>query len=155
MIAKRMIASIWLVFTLLAACAPAPISTPQPDRSNAPAIAMVEQFYTGINDAQVLNDLGRSWALLSNDAQCNSVNHCDLVYFEDRWWNSKAIYTLYDCGPNLVAAEERKYPRDADPASASGNPTYWLYQLNDYDGSLLISKMDLIQAPGPECVPVK
>jgi hypothetical protein len=158
---KKILLSTLLFCTLLTSCVPA--STPiipifptiMPVASTASAVAIVDEFYTLINDAQSKNDFGKPWDLLSNESQCSPVNKCDLSYFQDRWWQSKVVYTLYDCGPNRVAAQELKYPREADPASANGSPKYWLYLLSDFEGRLMISEIDLIQAPGAECVLVK
>lgn len=152
--AKKMFFSASLIFVLLNACAPASTPIAETETSNT-AIATVDQFYTWINDARSTDDFYKPWDLLSSEVQCHPANRCDLSYFEDRWWQSKVVYTLYDCGPNRVAVQELKYPREADPASASSDTKYWMYRLSEFEGRLMISEMDLIPSPEEGCVLVK
>lgn len=153
--AKKMIFSASLIFVLLNACTPASTPIAETEASSASAIATVDQFYTWINDARSTDDFYKPWDLLSSEVQCHPANRCDLSLFEERWWQSKVVYTLYDCGPNRVAVQELKYPREADPASASSAPKYWMYRLSEFEGRLMISEMDLIPSPEEGCILVK
>jgi hypothetical protein len=153
---KKMFFSVSLVFIMLNACAPASTPIAATDvSSNTAAIATVDQFYTWVNDARSTDDFYKPWDLLSSEVQCHPANRCDLSAFEERWWQSKVVYTLYDCGPNRVAAQELKYPREADPASAITAPKYWMYLLSEFEGRLIISEMDLIPSLEEGCVLVK
>lgn len=146
-------------FTLLfvfsiTACAPAtePVPTPTPVGFTAPSVEVIDTFYTSINNAQTQDDLFVSWDLLTNEAQCNPREKCELSNFQKKWWESKAAYKLYDCGPNYVIAEETRYSRNDGSLSTPAPPKFWRYQLVETADGLMIKDISGTQSPGDDCV---
>jgi hypothetical protein len=149
---KKFLLSLVLL-VLLVSCSPASNEAVTPDASVAsPAVVTVDMFYTFINVAQAPEELGMSWGMMTNEAQCSAINKCELSNFQTRWWASKAVYKVYSCGSNSVLVEEMLYPRaDAAPTEIS-DPNYWTYSLSDSGGIMMISKISKSKAPGDECI---
>ena len=152
---KKILLTSFLLTMFLAACAPAATPTPAPT-ANASAVSQavvaVDMFYTFINVAQTQDDLGLPWGMLTNEAQCNAIDKCEMSAFQGRWWESKIIYRLYGCGANTVLVEGMLYPRTDDAPAKMTDPDYWTYKLSDTGGVLLISKISSSNAPGADCV---
>jgi len=148
--------AILFLFLVLACSACRATSTPIPDQTLEPSgtadVTVVEEFYRSINEAQSQGDLGRPWDMMTNQAQCNPRDKCELGYFEQIWWKSKAAYKIYDCDANRVIVQEVRYPRDAASASTPTAPRFWSYQLSEVDGVLMIAGISALQALGDECV---
>lgn len=140
-----------LVAILLAACSPAPVSTPVRASDISQAVMTVDMYYTLINIAQTLEDYLPPWNMLSLQEQCNPRDKCDIRYFHDRWSQVQVYYRLYDCGPDLVVAEEFLYTRGSTPEHLPATSKFWTYQLVDYDGVLQINDA-YARKPGDGCV---
>lgn len=155
---KKSLPAIVLFFAFLVACAPAatpmPTATPTSGELLSANVALVGKFYTLINTAKTQGELVKTWDLLSFTEQCNPLYRgCDLSYFEAAWWPSQVLYRVYTCGSDQVVAEERLYPRAADPASASSDSRYVRYQFSQTEeGALVIDKRRSDEAPGADCV---
>ena len=155
---KKTLLSALLMLAFLVSCTPAATPTPPPptlvsvDASVSPAAVTVDMFYTFINAAQTADELGMPWNMLTHDAQCNAIEKCELANFQSKWWQSKALYRLYVCDSHTVIAQELKYPREANPPSAMTDAKYWIYDLMQSNGLMLISKIYTTKAPGSECV---
>ena len=144
------------LFLVLTSSACKSTSTPVPDQTLEPSetadVAVVEEFYRSINEAQSLGDLGQPWDMMTTEGQCNPRDKCELGYFEQIWWKSKAAYKIFDCDVNRVVVQEVRYPRDAASASTPTAPRFWSFRLLEVDGTLMISGISSIQVPGDECV---
>lgn len=146
--------SLFLIVTL-SACAPA--STPVPTSTSAdlvlPYVVVVDNFYRTINEAQMEEDLFAAYKLLATQAMCNQhiFASCESTTFQTRWWKWKAAYKLYDCGDNVVIAEETRYPRD-DNSLASSNPRFLRFKLTQIEDSLLISDVSFTPSSGDGCI---
>ena len=141
-----------LMLVFVTSCSPAPEPAPISNDASLSAVATIDRFYTLINMAQAENDFGKPWDMLSFEDQCNARYQCNLDKFQARWWPSKVFYRLYDCGSNTVMAAEMRYPRDTDPSTLPAVSQYWTYELIDSDGTMLIGKTRLSQAPGDGCI---
>ncbi len=141
----------------LASCAPTPVPVYFPTfiptmTSTLPAAATVETFYKLINDAQSPNDFNAPWDMLTNEEQCNPPEKCELSYFQAKWWESKVIYKIYECGPDHAITEERLYPRTADPASASPEARLIRFHLTQGEEKIFISERKMVSALEEGCV---
>ena len=62
------------------------------------------------------------------------------------------VYKLYDCGDNVVIAEEMRYPRsDASPSTPAALK-FSRFKLKQTEDGLLIDDISPAQAPGDGCV---
>ncbi len=159
------ILSQFLLTALLISCAPtpAPIYLPTFIPTSAstaassaevklPVVQIVETYYKQINAAQSPNDLGKPWDLLSTKEQCNPRDGCDLSYFQTRWWEWKVIYKIYECGSNTVIVEESRYPREADPATATLKSSFVRFQLIQGEEKIFINKRQTVIEMDEGCV---
>lgn len=149
---NRSLPFLFLLLALATSCAPASMPAPASTASISPAVAMIDNFYTVINTAQTRDDLVVLWNTLTFEAQCIPVfKGCTLDGFQDRLWQAKLLYRLYDCGPDFVVAEELRYPRgEAAPITPAGSK-FWAYSLVETDEGLLISDISFTPAPGEGC----
>lgn len=145
-----------LVFLVLVTAACAPASTPVPTLAPAgpisPAVITVDMYYTFINAAQDATELVIPWNMLTLEEQCNPRDKCELLNFQNKWWQSNVLYRLYDCGTDIVTAEEMRYPRGSKPPSEFSGKQFWIYELVDFDGIMLIGDSYLAKEPGEGCV---
>jgi hypothetical protein len=145
--------SFLLFFT---ACAPAPTSTPAPLGSTSAFVGTVDAFYRKINEAQTEADVLLAFNLLTTMAMGNSkiVPLGDASKFQEKWWKVTVSYTLYDCGANVVFAEETLYPRsDSSPVTPTPPHSVRFDLMQDEEG-ILISNITRADVPGEGCVPV-
>jgi hypothetical protein len=136
---KRILFVPLVLAVILAACAPAPVSTPVPGSGISQAVMTVDMYYTFINIAGTLEDYLPSWNMLSQTVQCSPADRCDIQNFYERWSQVQVYYRLYDCGPTLVTAEEFLYPRGSTPADLPTDSKFWAYELVDNNGILKIN----------------
>lgn len=143
--------SFLLFFT---ACAPAPTSTPAPLGSTTAYVGTVDTFYRRINEAQTETDLLLAFNLLTTHAMGNPkiVPANDASKFQAKWWKSKVSYKLYDCGANVVFAEETLYPRSDSPSAAPAAPRLLRFDLMQNEEGILINDITHADAPGEGCV---
>lgn len=154
---KKILFAILLLAAFLASCAPAATPTPAPvraadDSAISSAVLTVDMYYTFINVASSADELSTPWSMMTNNAQCNPTDKCDLSYFQTKWWEAKALYRIYSCGANTVVVEEMRYPRKNAAPSEMNSSRYWSYDLVENNGLLMIDKIDTVKAPGNECV---
>ncbi len=143
--------SFLLFFT---ACAPAPTSTPAPLGSTSAYVETVDAFYRKINEAQTEADVLLAFNLLTTMAMGNSkiVPLGDASKFQEKWWKVTVSYTLYDCGANVVFAEETLYPRsDSSPVTPTP-PHFVRFDIMQNEEGILISNITRADAPGEGCV---
>lgn len=143
--------SFLLFFT---ACAPAPTSTPAPLGSTSAYVETVDTFYRKINEAQTEADVLLAFNLLTTMAMGNSkiVPLGDASRFQQKWWKVKVSYKLYDCGENVVFAEETLYPRsDSSPVTPTP-PHFVRFDIMQNEEGILISNITRADAPGEGCV---
>jgi hypothetical protein len=145
-----------LLIVLLGACAPAP--TPAPTSTSAVAITVspvevVDKFYKIINEAQTETEVLAAYNLFTNEAMCSPkiAANCDTSKFQNKWWQVKVTYKLYDCGDNVVIAEETRYPRDPSAPSTPAAPKFSRFKLAPTEDGLLIDDISPAQAPGDGC----
>lgn len=145
-----------LLIVLLSACAPAskpvPISTPA-----SPIISPVEvvdNFYKKINEAQTETEILAAYNMFTNEAMCNPkiAANCDTTKFQNKWWQVKVTYKLYDCGDNVVIAEEIRYSRDPSAPSTPDAPKFSRFKLVQTEEGLLIDDLSLAQAVADGCI---
>lgn len=118
-----------------------------------PVVQTVESYYKQINDAQSPNDLIKLWDMPSSEEQCNPrYGGCDLSNFQTWWWKWKVIYKIYECGTNTVMAEESRYPREADPATATLKVSFIRFQLLQGDEKIFITKGQAVPQLDAGCV---
>jgi len=145
-----------LVLFLLTACAPASetVATPTPVGFIAPSIEVVDKFYKTIDDAQMKEDLLVSWNMLTFEFQCSPkiAPNCDTSKFQDKWWQVEVAYKLYDCGDNVVIAEETHSPRGDALPSTSATPKFTLFKVVSTEDGLLIDNISSVQALEDDCV---
>lgn len=143
--------SFLLFFT---ACAPALTSTPAPLKSTSTFVETVDAFYRKINEAQSKEDLLLAFNLLTTMAMGNPkiVPLGDVSKFQDKWWELKVSYKLYDCGENVVFAEETLYPRsDSSPVTPTA-PHFMRFDLMQSEEGTLIDNITRADAPREGCV---
>jgi len=144
-----------LFFTLLfvalfTSCAPKPTEVPTvtPVGSVSVAVETVDRFLTLINDVQTDYDFNEPWSMLTPAGQCSDPrDFCTMFNFGDRLIKWKTVYRLFDCGSDLVLAEEFRYPRETEPFAVP-TPQYWKYQVVDNDDVWLIN--DIYRGQGLE-----
>jgi len=139
-----------LLSVFLPSCAPGATEVPTvtPVGAVSTAVETVDAYLTLINDAQTDYDFNEPWSMLTPAGQCSDPrDFCTMFNFGDRMIKWKTVYKLFDCGSNLVLAEEFLYPREAEPSSAS-TPQYWKYQVVENDDGWLIS--DIYRGKGLE-----
>jgi hypothetical protein len=152
---KIMLITLSFVLLFTTACAPAPTSTPAPLGSSA-YVETVDTFYRKINEAQSEADVLLAFNLLTTMAMGNSkiVPLGDASKFQEKWWKVTVSYTLYDCGANVVFAEETLYPRsDSSPVTPTPPHSVRFDLMQDEEG-ILISNITRADVPGEGCVPV-
>lgn len=145
--------SFLLFFT---ACAPAPTSTPIPLGSTPAFVEIVDAFYRKINEAQSEADVLLAFNLLTTQAMGNPkiVPLSDASKFQEKWWKVKVSYKLYDCGANVVFAEETLYPRSESSPVTPAPPHFLRFDLMQNEEGILISNITRADAPREGCVPV-
>lgn len=125
-----------------------------PTGSLSPAVDVMNNFYSWINNAGNKDDLLRSWNLETsgtNGFQCREAAGCEFTKFRDTWWDLKVQYNLYDCGSNVVDVEVRTYHRNPLLASTPNAPFFVRYELVNVSGELLINRGTGIEGPGADC----
>jgi hypothetical protein len=143
--------SFLLFFT---ACAPAPTPTPAPLGSTSAFVETVDTFYRKINEAQSEADVLLAFNLLTTMAMGNPkiVPLSDASKFQDKWWELKVSYKIYDCGENVVFAEETLYPR-SDSSSVTPTPPHFMrFDLMQSEEGILIDNITRADAPREGCV---
>lgn len=144
-----------LLFLLFfSACAPAPTSTPAPLGATSAFVETVDTFYRRINEAQSEVDVLLAFNLLTTMAMGNPkiVPLGDVSKFQDKWWKVTVSYKLYDCGENVVFAEETLYPRsDSSPVTPTP-PHFMRFDLVQSEEGILISNIARADAPAEGCV---
>jgi hypothetical protein len=108
------------------------------EKTLAPAVQTVQQYFNYINNAGIRDDLNRAWDLMTNKLQCNKSDQCNVEHYKDFWWKLQVQYQLFDCGSNQVAAKLIYYTRGSKPNS-SGSPAYLVYDLLDENGELKLN----------------
>ena len=155
---KKLLFPLSLLFALVTSCAPTPapvyLPTLAPTDAASSAVAMIDSFYTVINTAQTKDDLSKLWNMLTLDEQCNALYQCNMDRFQDKLWQAKGPYRLYDCGSNIIVAEETRYPQSDSSSATPDAPRFWHYELMQTEDGFLISDVSVAQAPGEGCVPV-
>jgi len=147
-----------LSFTLLLAaiftsCAPnaTEVPTATPIGAVSAAVETVDRYLTLINDAQTDFDFNEPWNMLTPEGQCiDPRDWCTMFNFGERMMKWRSVYSLFDCGSNLVLAEEFRYPREAEPPDIS-TPQYWKYQVVENDDVWLINDIYKGQGIEDEC----
>ena len=145
-----------LLIVLLSACAPVsmPVSTSTPTDPMVTSVEAVDNFYKKINEAQTEMELLVAYNMFTNEAMCSPkiAANCDTFKFQDRWWPVKVAYKIYDCGDNVVIAEETRSPRDPNVPATPDAPRYSRFKLVQSETGLLIDDLSLTKAPGDGCV---
>jgi hypothetical protein len=142
-----------LLVMLSTSCSPASTEVPTMTLTGSVpnAVKTVDKFLTLINDVQNAYDFNEPWSMLTPEEQCgNPRDMCTMFNFGDRLMKWKEVYRLFDCGSNLVLAEEFRYPREAESSSVS-TPQYWKYQVVENDDVWLISDIYRGQSLEGDC----
>ena len=144
----------FLFLLFFTACAPAPTSTPAPLESTSTFVETVDAFYRRINEAQSEVDVLLAFNLLTTMAMGNPkiVPLADVSKFQDKWWELKVSYKLYDCGEDVVFAEETLYPRSDSSPVTSTPPHFMRFDLVQSEEGILISNITRADAPRESCV---
>jgi hypothetical protein len=114
----------------------------------------VDKFYTTINEAQKEEDLYAAYMLLTIEAMCNPYLFatCEPTVFQAKWWKLKVTYKLYDCGENVVIAEETRYPRSGALPGTPSAPKLSRFTLAQTDDGFLIMDASFAPAIAEGCV---
>lgn len=146
----------------LTACGPALTPAPTLETLAEPtlvddsafAVLAVDTYFRQINEAETAADLAQPWDLLTNNAQCNPQDKCELSYFTENWWPVQAVYWLYSCSPSTVIVELHQYERGASALTTAQAPRFLRIELIQSDDGLRID--DIRSAGGVDagCVPV-
>jgi hypothetical protein len=157
---KKPLLSLLLFFALVTSCAPTPVPVYLPTLAPtlvgfiSASVETVDTFYKNINGAQSEADVLLAFNLLTTQAMGNPkiVPLGDVSKFQDKWWKLRVSYKLYDCGANVVFAEEIFYPRsDSSPVTPT-LPHFLRFDLMQSEEGILISNITLADAPGEGCV---
>ena len=144
----------FLFLLFFTACAPAPTPTPAPIGTTSAFVETVDTFYRRINEAQSEVDVLLAFNLLTTMAMGNPkiVPLADVSKFQDKWWELKVSYKLYDCGEDVVFAEETLYPRSDSSPVTSTPPHFMRFDLVQSEEGILISNITRADAPRESCV---
>jgi hypothetical protein len=118
------------------------------------AYMVVDTYLRQINEAQSVADLSQSWALLTNDGQCNPQDKCELSYFQENWWPVQMTYWLYDCSPTAVMVELHTYKRGESALTAERKPTFLRFELVPFDDVLYIDDIRPAGGIDATCTPL-
>lgn len=126
--------------------------TPTPDPIS-PAAHTVDQYFKYINNAAISDDLRRAWDLMTEKLQCNKSDQCQFSTYSKFWWQEQVQYTLYDCGPNTVAAELIYYSRNKTP-KPNTKPVLLSYEVIEQNGQLKLNSATYIPGISAYCKPL-
>jgi len=144
------------ILVLIPSCAPTstPVPTSTPDGLISPSVEVVDKFYKTINEAQKEEDLWAAYMMLTTEAMCSPYifAYCEPSSFQKKWWKSKVAYKLYDCGDNVVIAEETRYPRGDDSLDNSSASRLSRFKLTQTEEALLISDVSFTPSIAEGCV---
>jgi len=149
----RKLSFILLLAAILTSCAPnaTEVPTMTPVGTVSAAVETVDRYLTLINDAQTDYDFNEPWSMLTPAGQCSDPrDFCTMFNFGDRMIKWTTVYRLFDCGSDLVLAEEFLYLREAEPSSDS-TLQYWKYQVVENDDVLLINDIYREKGLKDEC----